>query len=192
VIPAPWLLAAGPVHVWSNRVPMVEKGVRTPIDDAIEQGKDFTAAIDLGKAADPKFDSKTLQWKRYYATIDNFGGPSPSVADFYGVTNGKAFETGYGARWVYSDRERPIRLEVFAPGKARGIYLFAWLNGKKEYSGQVDEAPNGRVSIKTVLKKGWNPLAFRCCRWQAYEVGIELLPEGKDDLGDLRYSVVPK
>jgi lysophospholipase L1-like esterase len=192
VVPAPWLLAAGPVHPWSHLVPMVEKDVRTAIDDAIEQGKDFTAAIDLGKTDDPQFKGRTLRWKHYFATIDNFGGPSPLVADFYGVTNARAFETGYGARWVYSDRDRPIRLELFAPPKVKGIYLFAWLNGKKEYSGQVDEAPGGRVSIKTTLKKGWNPLAFRLCRWQSYEVGIELLPVGEDNLADLRYSSVPK
>ena len=192
VIQAPWLLAAGPVHPWSHLVPMVEKDIRTAIDDAIEQGKDFTAAIDLGKIDDPQFKGRTLRWRHYFATIDNFGGPSPLVADFYGVTNAKAFETGYGARWVYSDRDRPIRLELFAPPKVRGIYLFTWLNGKKEYSGQVDEAPNGRVSIKTTLKKGWNPLAFRLCRWQAYEVGIELLPVGDDNLADLQYSSVQK
>jgi lysophospholipase L1-like esterase len=192
VIPAPWLLAAGPVHVWSKVVPMVEKDVRTAIDDAIEQGKDFTAAIDLSKTDDPQFKGRTLRWRHYFATIDNFGGPSPLVADFYGVTNARAFETGYGARWVYSDRDRPIRLELFAPPKVKGIYLFVWLNGKKEYSGQVDDATGGRVSIKTTLKKGWNPLAFHLCRWQSYEVGIELLPVGEDNLADLRYSSVPK
>ena len=105
----------------------------------------------------------------------------------------RTFETGYAARWVWSNRDRPVRLLASSKGFTRQTYMQVWINGKKEYSGEVSEEKDMKKEVPSHLKKGWNAVALRCChRTYFFQCGLEILPEGKDDLGDLRFSTVFK
>jgi hypothetical protein len=199
VIPPPWLLAGGIVHIWREHQ-LDEKAARTAIDDAIEQGKDFTKPIEMAMYSTsvagygvPKTVG-ALKWQRFFPSVDYTGGDAPGNADFQSIVYPHTFETGYGARWVYSDRDRPMRVEVSSAGFTRQTYVQVWLNGKKEYSGQVSDQPKMRTEVQTALKKGWNCLAFRCFHiTYFFQCAVTLLPADKaDTLDDLRYSTVFK
>jgi lysophospholipase L1-like esterase len=197
LIRPPWFLASGIFYTWADHK-FDEKAARTPIDDAIEQGKDFTRPIDVRMHDNPNVTDPpqrgTLKWLRFFPIVNYTGGDAAGNADFMGIVYPRSWETGYGARWVWSDRDRPVRIGVSSAGFTRGIYMFVWLNGKKQYSGEVSEQPDMRTEVTARLKQGWNCLAFRCChRSYFYQCGVELLPADKGDaLDDLRYSVVFK
>jgi hypothetical protein len=85
-----------------------------------------------------------------------------------------------------------VRLAAATKGFA-GTYMQVWLNGKKEYNGEVSEEKGMAKEFAGSLKKGWNCLVFRCChRGYWFHGALEILPVDKDNLDDLRYSVVPK
>jgi lysophospholipase L1-like esterase len=198
VIPPAWLITSGPIYIWREKQ-FDEKVARTAIDDAIEAGKDFTAPVETLMHASSVPDcvgpktTGTLKWHRFFPSVDYTGGDAPGNVDFLSIAVPKAFETGYGARWVRSDKDRPVKVEVSSKGFTGGIYMFVWLNGKKVYSGAVSEQPKMTTTVDAQLKKGWNCLAFRCChRTYFMQCGVDLLPVGDDKMDDLRYSVVPK
>ena len=200
-IPAPWLITAGPVYIWGEHK-FDETAARTTIDNAIEAGKDFTSGdIDVAMQASSVPTSpvaKTmgkLTWHRFFPSVDYTGGDRPGNVDFWSISYPHCFETGYAARWIWSDKDRPIKLMASSKGFTRGTYVQVWLNGKKEYSGEVSEEKDMKKEFPGSLKKGWNCLAFRCChRSYFFQSAVDIGPVdmNKDNLDDLRYSVVPK
>ena len=196
-LPAPWLITAGPVYFWADHK-FDEKAARTAIDDAIEAGKDLTGPIDvvMHSSSDGNPQPNTtgkLTWHRFFPSVDYTGGDAPGNVDFWSISYPHVFETGYAARWVWSEKDRPVRLVASSKGFTRGTYMQVWVNGKKEYGGEVSEEKDMKKEFAGSLKKGWNCVAFRCChRSYFFQSDLEMLGVEKDNLEDLRFSVVPK
>lgn len=189
-IPAPWLVAAGLVQQWKQ--PPLEfdpKASVSPVDEVIAKGGDFTASIDCGK-------NTILTWRKLYPSVNLTGGADPGSIDYAAITNGGTFEGGYAARWIQSDRERPVKLELSTKALVARIYLSVWLNGNLIYEkdltqdSQLKEAR--KVTVDAVLKKGKNTLVIKSnhCNWQ-WQFAANLVGLDGDGLDDLRYSTKP-
>ncbi len=180
VIPAPWLVAAKLVQpYWNGSEFDAEKG-RTPVDDTIEKGGDFTGPLEVS-------GGQKLVWQLYFPSVNFTGLDDPASVDFAAVTHAATFEGGYGAHWIYSERDRPVRLEIGTQMFAGETHLIVWINNQELYRGKL---ANKRV--ETRLKKGWNTLAFKANHrtWQ-WQLSVGLAGVGDDSLADLRYSIKP-
>ena len=109
-IPAPWLVAAGEINssAWPGNHFDPIAG-RLPMDAPFSQG------IGLGAPA-ATAEAKPLVWRRYFPSLNYTGGPDPDSLDFWAVSFGRLWEVGYAARWIHSDRDRPVTLRL-----ARGL-----------------------------------------------------------------------
>jgi hypothetical protein len=186
-IPAPWLVAAKVVQpMWSNMRFDAAKA-RTPIDEAVAQGHGFCAAkTDAGRRT-------SLSWARYFSSIDYTGLDVPGSVDFAAVTHAQNFEGGYGVRWIYSSRERPVQLMLGVQAFAGVLHLAVSLNGQEVYAGHITEEPGKRKQVAARLRQGWNTLVFKAnhCTWQ-WQCSVDLTPVSEDTLDDLRYSTVSR
>jgi len=190
-IPAPWLVAAGLVQQWKQ--PPLEfdpKASVSAVDEVIAKGGDFTASIDCGK-------NTILTWLKHYPSVNLTGGADPGSIDYAAITNGGTFEGGYAARWIHSDRERPVKLELSTKGLAARIHLSVWLNGNLIYEKDLTQDPQlkeaRKVTVDAVLKKGENTLVIKSnhCNWQ-WQFAANLVGIDGDGLDDLRYSTEPQ
>jgi len=180
--PAPWLVAAKLVQpCWVGNRFLADKA-RTPIDEAIGNGKDFTRPIDVGKG-------RILKWQPYVPSVNYTGLDAPGSVDFAAVTHAANFEGGYGVRWIRSDKERPVTLHLGSNVFAGVIHLTVWLNGRELYSGMITGEPKQRATLDACLVKGWNTLAFKANHrtWQ-WQVFVKVVPVGDDALEDLHYQ----
>ena len=190
-IPAPWLVAAGLVQQWKQ--PPLEfdpKASVSAVDEVIAKGGDFTTPIDCGI-------NKTLTWQKHYPSVNLTGGADPGSIDYAAITNGGTFEGGYAARWIHSDRERPVKLELSTKGLAARIHLSVWLNGNLIYEKDLTQDPQlkeaRKVTVDAVLKKGENTLVIKSnhCNWQ-WQFAANLVGIDGDGMDDLRYSTKPQ
>lgn len=186
-ISAPWLVAAGLVQPWKQSpLEFDPKASVSPVDEVIVKGGDFTAPIDCGK-------NTILTWRKLYPSVNLTGGADPGSIDYAAITNGGTFEGGYAARWIHSDRERPVKLELTTKGIAARIHLSVWLNGnlicEKDLTQDPQLKENRKVVVDAVLKKGENTLVIKSnhCNWQ-WQFAANLLGIDGDSLDDLRYS----
>jgi lysophospholipase L1-like esterase len=184
-IPAPWLVATGLVRQgWNERQPIDPAHFRGPIEEAIESGGNFVGAP-------ASAGGKALQWKPYMATVDYTGGANPDSVDFAAVTHARPFEAGYGARWIRSDRERSVNVELSTQTFAGTMELNVWLNGSQVYSGLINAEPGKKKRVAANLRAGWNTLVF-CLNhitWQM-QCTVKLTAGDHDSLDDLRYSII--
>jgi len=185
-IPAPWLATTGVLRKsWNERQPLNPAMFRGPVEEAIEQGRDFIAAFDPGQG-------QRLAWKRYFPSVNFTGGDSPNSVDFAALTHARTFEAGYGARWIHSDRERSVGVQISTQTFAGAMEMALWLNGGEIYSGLLTGEPGKKKTVEAHLHAGWNTMVFNLnhIAWQ-WQCSIHLEPMGDDSLGDLRYSAVP-
>jgi len=185
-IPTPWLVAAKLVQpVWEKNTVFQPDPGRTPIDQAIEAGANFIGDMDVGHG-------QKLTWQRYYPSVNYTGLAAPSSVDFAAITHAVPFEGGYGARWIYSDRDRPVQLQLGTAVFAGNIHLAVWINGAALYRGHIMSEPLRRKSVEAHLQKGWNTLVFKAnhCTWQ-WQVLVDLAPNEGDSLANLRYETTP-
>jgi len=181
--PPPWLVTAKLIQsAWDGNTFLAGKA-RTPIDAAIESGRDFTKAIDVG-------GGQVLTWQRYVPSVDYTGLNASGSVDFAALTQAAVFEGGYGARRIHSNRKRPVALVLGSRVFAGTIHLITWLNGKEVYRGLITAAPKKRVTVQAQLDEGWNTLVFKANHrtWQ-WQVSVDIQPVGEDVLDDLSYSI---
>lgn len=177
-IPAPWILGIGNVggNGWKGIEFDPQEGALA-LDENFSRGTGFQDVRELGQG-------KPIVWKRYFAGIGYAGGNAAGALDLAAVAFFQTNDVCYGARWIFSDRERPVSLQVVTLGISGKNFLTVWLNGGKAWSGIIPLQPD---SVPVELKKGWNSLVFksnhRQWRWQ---FSIDLVPQKADDLGDLR------
>ena len=186
-IPAPWLVAAGLIRKpWNEKQTLDEALFRGPIEEAIETRGSFTTANN------PATD-KPLEWKPYFATVDYTGGANPDSVDFAAVTHARNFEAGYGARWIHSDRDRPVNVELSTQAFAGTMQLGVWLNGASVYSSLLTGEPGKKKTVSAQLHTGWNALVFSLnhTAWQM-QCTVHLAGIDGDSLDDLRYSITPQ
>ncbi|EDY17046.1 lipolytic protein G-D-S-L family [Chthoniobacter flavus Ellin428] len=182
--PAPWVVTAGFVRKpWNDRQPPTGATFHGPVEDAIEHGR---SPLDVAEAA----PGQKLDWEPYQASINFTGGANPDSVDFAAVTHARPFEAGYGARWIRSDRERPVNVELSTQAFAGTPYLEVWLNGKSIYSGLIAGEPGKKKTVPAQLHGGWNTLAFALnhVTWQM-QCTVHLAGVGDDSLSDLQYSI---
>lgn len=187
IIPAPWLVAAGVVRKpWNEKQSLDAALFRGPIEEAIVTRSNFTTANNPAT-------NKPLEWKPYYATVDYTGGANPDSVDFAAVTHARNFETGYGARWIHSDRERAVNVELSTQVFAGTMQLGVWLNGASVYSGLITGEPGKKKTVPAQLHTGWNTLVFALnhTTWQM-QCTVHLAGINDDSLDDLHYSVTPQ
>lgn len=185
-IPAPWLVAAGLLRKPWNEKALNASLFHGPIEEAIEARGDFTTANN------PVTDTP-LEWKPYIATVDFTGGANPDSVDFAAVTHARNFEAGYGARWIHSDLDRPVNVELSTQTFAGTMQLGVWLNGASVYSSLLTGEPGKKKTVPAQLHAGWNTLVFSLnhTAWQM-QCTVHLTGIDGDSLDDLRYSITPQ
>ncbi|MEP6669784.1 MAG: GDSL-type esterase/lipase family protein [Chthoniobacter sp.] len=184
---APWLVATGIIRKpWNERQPLDPAGYRGPIEEAIEHRGDFVAAPDPATG-------KPLEWKPYAATVDYTGGANPDSVDFAAVTHARNFEAGYAARWIHSERERPVNIELSTQTFASTMQIGLWLNGGSLYAGLLTGEPGKKKTVAAQLHAGWNTLVFALnhTAWQM-QCTVHLAGIGDDTLADLRDAISPQ
>ena len=180
-IPAAWLVVAGiPRPFWNmQKLTFDAAKVHGPIDEAIEQGSDFTKL-------------PGASWRRYYSSVNFTGGQVAGNVDFAAVTHAKVFEGGYAARWIFSDHDRPVKVDLSVQAFAGNTHLGIHLNGAEIYGGVLTSEPKRHKIVEARLRKGWNTLVCSSShmQWQ-WQHTVEVQGLDGDALDDLRYSAVP-
>ncbi|MEI9892466.1 MAG: GDSL-type esterase/lipase family protein [Chthoniobacter sp.] len=185
--PAPWLVATGLFRKpWNEHSALNPALFRGPIEEAIEQGHDFLVAPDPATG-------QPLAWQPYSATVDYTGGANPDSVDFAAVTHARNFEAGYAARWIHSDGDRAVNIELGTQAFAGTMQVGLWLNGGALYSGLLTGEPGKRKTVPAQLHAGWNTLVFALnhTAWQM-QCTVHLAGIGDDSLENLRYSIAPQ
>lgn len=180
MIPAPWLVTAGVKSKWDGSDFDAEKN-HTEIEDLIIENKDVTLEENV---------QGEMAWVPTFSSINYTGGTDPNSVDFAAVTHPYNFEAGYGVRWVFSEKERPINVDLKSSVFAGTIHLLVWVNGEKVYQGMIRKEPRGATSVPANLKKGWNALVFKAShRTFLWQVSVGLSANEGDSLDDLRYKI---
>lgn len=180
-VPAPWLVTAGVESKWDGETFDAAKN-HTAIDDFIVGNHNVTLENDArGK----------MEWRPYFSSVNFTGGADPNSVAFMAITHAANFEAGYGVRWIYSEKERPIKVDLKSGVFAGSIHLVVWLNGGEVYEGLITKEPKKSTSVAAKLKKGWNALVFKSShRTWLWQVSVGLAATEGDTLDDLRYSII--
>lgn len=182
-IPAPWLIGTGTEGGgnWVQNTTYDPEKLPHPEDEGLSKGEGFGKITEIA----PK---RPITWKRHTANVDLGGGNEPGAIDMAGVTFYQTFDVAYGARWIYSETERPLTIQVRSSGFANGSHLTIWLNGERVSVGHIKDAKSKEDTTVT-LKKGWNALVFKSNHLQTqWQFAINLLGE---NLESLKFSAIP-
>jgi hypothetical protein len=183
--PPPWFVASGLILRGWQEKPADEDLALNPIDKAIENGGAFWQAP-------ARAGGEPLQWRSFQSSINLTDGANPGSVDFAGITFGQNFEAGYAARWIHSDRDRALNLELKTAGIGAVIHLTTWLNGRRIYSDLISKEPKRQTSRPVELRKGWNTLVFKSSHrtWQWQQSVTLQEADGSAALG-LEYRASP-
>ena len=171
--PPPWLVTSGLILKGWQEAPATEDLVPNPIDLAIQRGEDFTQA--------PSHEGGSpLSWRPFQSGIHLTDGTNPDSVDFAGITFGRNFEAGYGARWIRCETSQPVKLAMKASGVGSVSHLTVWLNGVAVYTGMLTSEPKRQATRDTMLRAGWNVLVFKSCHrtWQWQQSISVTRPDG--------------
>jgi hypothetical protein len=116
----------------------------------------------------------------------------PGSVDMAAVVFFRYNQQAYGARWIHSDKDRPVILNIGSQSFAGTYSLGVWLNGKPAYEGKLMGEPGHKATSLATLQHGWNLLVFKSTfiQWQ-WQFSIDLAGQEGDDLADVRYSTKP-
>jgi len=186
-IPAGWRIAVGGGSGlgWTNNSIYDGTKDRQPLDETLTKGEGYTSPVAF-PVGDP------AAWTLYVASNDFTGLNRPGSVDMAAVVFFKHKDQVYGARWVQSDRDRPVNVNLSSQVFAGMHSLGVWLNGVPAYEGKLVGEPGKKVSVPMQLQKGWNLLVFKSTfiQWQ-WQFSVDLAGQGGDDLADLRYATKP-
>ena len=179
-IPAPWLVTAGIQRPFWTKDTFDAAKARGPVDEAIAKGRDFTQV-------------PGMSWQRYFPSVNFTGGAVSGNVDFYAITHPKKLDAGYAARWIYSDHDRAVKVNLGSKAFACTMHLIVSLNGTDIYNGLLTAEPDRNKTLETRLHKGWNTLVVNSnhTQWQ-WQFSAELEGTADDTLPDLRYAISPQ
>ncbi len=181
-IPAGWRVSVGQGKAdgWVKNSEYDPANDSPPIDEMLAGGEGFTKPVAFPKG-------EPSPWSLYVATGDYTGGNSPGSIDLAAVDFFRHGSQACGARWIHSDHERPVNLELGTKRFAGMYSLSVWLNGESAFAGKME-----KLIIPVTLRKGWNQLNFRSTfiQWQ-WQFSIGLVGTDGDELTDLRYATKP-
>ena len=156
-----------------------------PLDDQLASDEAFAKPVTF-----PTGD--TPPWQLYRATINFTGYNQPGSIDMAAVTFFRFHDLAYGVRWIYSDKDRPVDVNLGTRAFAAGFSESVRLNGDSLYDGKLFAVPGHKVTAEGKLHRGWNRLLFKSTfvQWQ-WQFAIDLTGKPGDDLADLRYATSP-
>jgi lysophospholipase L1-like esterase len=187
VIPPGWRVATGRGQVlgWVQNSKYDPTKDIHPRDEQLINGEGFTSPVSFATG-------ETADWKRVIASNNYTGLNQTGSIDMAGVVFFSHGQQVYGARWIYSERARPVQLDLSSQIFAGTWSLGVWLNDSAVYAGKLVDEPGRKITVPTTLKPGWNRLLFKSTfiQWQwQFSVGLRGLET--DDLSDLRYATKP-
>lgn len=130
--------------------------------------------------------------KLFLPTIDYHGQENPNALDASGVTFGWQNDALYAARWVKSEKDRDVVIQLSHQTFSATLGLRVWVNGAKVGDAALNRFGKSAAELKAHLKAGWNRLLVRCdhMEWQ-WEFACALAPVPGDNLDALRYAWRP-
>ncbi len=186
-IPAGWRIAVGGGKGlgWAQNTTYTPEKDRQPLDESMANGEGLTAPVPFPVGA-------PAPWTLYVSGNDFTGLNRPGSVDMAAVVFFRYNQQAYGARWIHSDKDRPVSLNIGSQAFAGTYSLGVWLNGKAAYEGKLMGEPGRKVASVATLGKGWNLLVFKSTfiQWQ-WQFSIDVAGLEGDDLSDLRYFTKP-
>jgi hypothetical protein len=186
-IPAGWRIAVGGSKCLGWSLNSIYDPVKdhTPLDDLFAQDEAF-----LSPQTFPTGD--TPPWQFYLSSINFTGLNKPGSVDMAAVTFFKIHDLAYGARWIYSEKDRPVDVTVGTQAFASMSAVCVSLNGEALYQGIILKAPGRKVTAEGKLHQGWNRLQFKTTyiQWQ-WQFSVDVAGKPGDDLSDVRYATAP-
>jgi lysophospholipase L1-like esterase len=186
-IPAAWRIATGMGKLlgWtSNSIYDPTKDVE-PLDQALMQDSAWLSPI-------ASLPGGSAPWQSYIASPDFTGRGLPGSIDMAAVTFFTYRGLAYGARWIYSDKDRPVDVTVSMQAFAGMFGLKVWLNDDIVYQGKPVAEPGKKHTTEGKLHRGWNRLWFKSSFLQwLWQFSIDVAGKPGDDLGDVRYATTP-
>ena len=177
-LPAPWMVTAGVSGNWGGGVYNPANN-QTALDPVVA-----ASATDLTLMTGGK-----LSWRPNFATVNYTGSNNTNSVDFAAVTHAANFEGGYGLRWIYSEIDRQVNVEVKSQVFSGTIYLAVSLNGAAVYQNLITSEPGKTKSVVATLNRGWNTLAFKISHYQwQWQASVGLSAVSGDSLDALRLS----
>ena len=175
-IPAPWLIGVGNVggNCWFQGRDFDPNKKISACDDSLRTGAGFgeLAEIEPGHP---------LVWKRQIASVDFGGENAPGAVDMAAVTFYQNFDVAYAARWIYSETERPLTIQIQPKGFGADSYMTLWWNGEKLFSDPIKTEKNRALPV--TVRKGWNSLVFKSNHCQTHwQFLVDLAGENLDGL----------
>ncbi|MCK6487818.1 MAG: GDSL-type esterase/lipase family protein [Planctomycetes bacterium] len=188
-IPAPWLVGHGFANpgVWEHGSWKFqpERG-RLAGEEELMRGAGFGATPAGWKGESPV-------WTRLLASVDHTGGAGPGSVSLFAVDFAGSMAGAYGARWIRSGRERPVKLVLGNATFAGQVGVQVVLNGEPVYAGVITAEPKKRAERAATLRAGWNALVFKTnhVNWQ-WQFSLDLEGGQAGELDDLEVSTVPR
>jgi lysophospholipase L1-like esterase len=186
-VPVPWRVLCGPDNggAWgANRVYQPTNSV--PFMEAeLVAGRHFAEAFTR--------DGKTYGWQLATPGIEYTAGDDPDTVNPYSLTFGSDSDVLYAVRWVYSEKARPVQIQLSHRTFSATLGFVVWLNGDQVMTADLNRAGKNKAVGQATLKQGWNCLLVRNdhLQWQR-QFACALLPVEGDALDDLKYAVLPK
>ena len=181
-IPAGWRIAVGRGEGkgWAQNTHYDPAKDPQPQDEKMAKGEGFAAPA-IFPVGEPS------PWTVQVAGNDYTGRNGAGSVDFAAATFFSYNQMAYGARWIYSERERPVNLNLSSQTFAGTFSLGVWVNGQPAFAGKMK-----KETVPATLRQGWNLLFFRSSfiQWQ-WQFSIDVVGQPGDDLGDLRYATKP-
>lgn len=186
-IPAPWRVVCGPDNAgaWTAER-KYQPNQSVPF---------FEAALVAGKQFDEPFsaEGKTYPWQANTPSVDYTGGSDPNSVVPFSLTFGSQNDVLYAARWVCSDKSRPVQIQLSHQTFSATLGFEVWVNGRLVLTEDLNRSGKNKVTGRAELAAGWNCLLVRNdhLQWQR-QYSCALLPVEGDNLDGLRYSVMPQ
>jgi len=187
LIPAPWRVVCGP----DNGGAWGAKGVYQPtrsipfMEADLVAGRHFLEPFASGR--------KQYVWQVNTPCVDYTDGANPDAVVPYSLTFGSQNDVLYAVRWIYSAKDRPVRLELTHRTFSATLGFEIWMNGAPVMTADLNRSGKNREAGQATLKRGWNCLLVRNdhLQWQR-QFACAVLPVAGDNLDDVRYSHMPR
>lgn len=186
-IPAPWRVVCGPDNggAWTAKREYVPTNSVPFLEAELVAGRHFLEPFTDGK--------RSYRWQINTPCVDYTAGDDPNSVVPYSLCFGSENDVLYAVRWVYSDKDRPVQLQLSHRTFSATLGFVVWINGARVLTTDLNRGGKNKAAGQAALKKGWNVLLVRNdhLQWQR-QFACALLPAEGDNLDDLRYSLLPQ
>ncbi len=187
-IPAPWLVSVVNTYRtgWQGIVFDPEKA-GLPTDEVVKTGKNFKSQMNNMVY---EIRNRKFKWKKFTGVQGYAGDGSPDYVDFAGVKYFEGGATGYGIRWLYSNKDQKAIIKAGKSGFGLNN-LECWFNGIQLFSAIPAKLKQNEFPV--TIKKGWNLLSFKSnYLMNQWHIKLSLTAEDGTELNDLKYAVLPE